>query len=55
MKTSHWIVVMPGNVWTEDYRLHTAATECQARAAYRQDHGIARLPRGCIFYPGATA
>lgn len=49
-RCSHWLVDHPDSIWAEDYVMHEPATEREARAAYRADHGLPRLPRGTVFY-----
>lgn len=47
----HWKIAHPFSIWTEDYRLWIAANEREARASYRADKNIKRLPAGTLFYP----
>jgi hypothetical protein len=53
MRHTHWLIDHPASMWAENYRLREPVTEREARAAYRADHGLQRLPAGTRFYPAS--
>ena len=50
-KSKHW-TIEHAHGWAEVFILKVAVNERGARLAYREDHGMKRLPKGTKFYPG---